>query len=144
MADEHIFPEQRKPLLAQILETIADDEVLIGGYISMAQEDEVASERNPSNAVITYRLGLLEREVSQIDRKLDSFISLYPSKEILDYMIDPLKISIKELKDDIEDSNRSRDQEKTQRQMILYAAMLSPVAAIIISLLFAALGAPNP
>lgn len=86
-------------------------------------------------AVVVYRLTVLEREVSQIDRKLDSFISLYPSKELLDIMLQPWITKIDNLEKERNEEERAREQERSQFKLVLYAAVLSPVLSIAISVI---------
>ena len=113
--------------------------------------------REHSPDVIAYRLSVLENEVNQVDRKLDSFISLYPSKELLDIMLEPLKATLHQMGESIktlsvkmeerdasmakklEEREEQEEQERSNLKLVLIAAVAGPIMSVLVTLMIVGL-----
>lgn len=96
---------------------------------------EMIPENEKVPEVFVYRLQAVETSVSQINLKLDTFISAYPTKEHLDLVIKPIENRVSVLEKEIEARERTQDHERSQVKLLILAAFLTPIAAIILSVL---------
>lgn len=90
-----------------------------------------------SRDVISYRMGILESEVKGINSKLDSFISLYPSNEVLKLILDPMRDDIKECKDTLQTEAQNKVKSQQQLKFMALAAILGPIGTFIITVILA-------
>lgn len=103
--------------------------------------DDLERIKEQSPEVIAYRLTQVEKEVGDNTKKLDEFINLYPSKELLDYMLTPFKdaintlnINMKKMSDKLEEREKRSETERSSLKVALVAALVGPTIATILML----------
>lgn len=88
-----------------------------------------------STAVLIYRLTNVEKELQSLDRKIDTFIQFYPSRDTLELILKPYIDKQKELETEFAKYKDDREKEKSQRALVLYGAILSPVVSAVLALI---------
>lgn len=89
-------------------------------------------------ALVAFRLSALENGMSGMNLKLDQFIEKYPSKEVLDLILKPYRDDINDLTRRLAEEDKRRVESRQQYKFITVAAVVSPLASIIVSAVVAA------
>lgn len=89
--------------------------------------------------ILAYRIGILETDIQGIDRKLDNFISLYPSKDMLDLILNPMRDSIKELEAQVRREKEEKVKNTQQVKYLTYAAIVGPLGTFLVTIILASL-----
>lgn len=89
--------------------------------------------------VLAYRMSIVETELSGINNKLDQWISRYPSNEVLELILNPMRQDIKEVKSQLASDQESKNRDRQQMKYTTYAAVIGPIATLVIGLIFASL-----
>lgn len=86
-------------------------------------------------AVIAYRIKQVEAEVSKLGGKMDTIIAMYPTESRVLSMIKPLEDDMKEMKRVKEIENQQKVSLQGQLKIAVIAAVISPIATLIITLI---------
>jgi hypothetical protein len=89
--------------------------------------------------ILAYRIGILETDIQGIDRKLDSFITMYPTKDILELILKPLRDDVNKLNIEKEKEAAEKAKNATQMKLLTYAAIIGPLGTFIITIVMAGL-----
>lgn len=89
--------------------------------------------------ILAYRIGILETDIKGIDQKLDTFISLYPSNEMLKLILDPIRDAVKDLENQARTEKEEKVKNTQQVKHLTYAAVVGPLGTFVITIIVAGL-----
>lgn len=87
--------------------------------------------------ILAYRLGIVETDIQSIDKKLDTFISLYPSKDMLELILKPLRDDVAKLSDESKKEKEDKVKNAQQVKYLTYAAIIGPLGTFVITIVMA-------
>lgn len=98
-----------------------------------AHSDDPLHEYSRYETILAYRMSVLETTVSGIGNQLEHFIAQYPTRELLDLLLSPLRNDIKELKVALETKEAEKRQLNNQLKIMVISVVASPIVSALVA-----------